>query len=109
MSDIVNVPWPDKLVKWLNEYQHNGFVHPYTCGHCRDKYHTRFKVVGNKLVRADMECGDHIIILDRELVATKWGWICHTCDNVQTWCHQPYDLVGMEPIEEKEWKNDNKV
>jgi hypothetical protein len=44
---ILEAPWSKELVDTLNEYQRN----PYTCGACRDKYHTRFYVDGDKLVR----------------------------------------------------------
>ena len=94
MSDeikIIKAPWPQELVDKLNQYQRNPFTHPYTCGECRDKYHTRFYVDGDKLVRdKDFTAPtDKIVYKDRELVATKHGWICHTCDNIQDWCIDP--------------------
>jgi len=92
MSDIkyVTAPWSDDLVKKLNDYQENGGGHPYTCGPCRDKYHTRFVVKNNKLVRETEEdfndLNKKFVSMDRNLVATKWGWVCHTCDDIQDWC-----------------------
>jgi len=82
-------PWSDELVNRLNDYQRCGGGHPYTCGTCRDKYHTRFIVKNGKLVYAPNEYGEHVVIMDRELVATQHGWVCHTCDNIQDWCFDP--------------------
>ena len=57
----------EEQVKSLNEYQKNGFMHPFTCGGRRtDEKH-----------------------LDGEglLVATVDGWICPYCDYTQDWAH----------------------
>ena len=55
-------------VKSLNEYQHAGVMHPFTCGGDRtDEKH-----------------------LDGEglLVATEDGWICLYCDYKQKWAYE---------------------
>jgi hypothetical protein len=87
----ITPPWPDEFVQQLNENQHNGKYHPYTCGDCRDKlgiYYARNKKTGEK--RHIGVCGkpnedEETVIHDRELVATKDGWICPTCDYKQEW------------------------
>lgn len=94
----VTTPWSDELVKVLNENQHNGRYHPYTCGNCRDKYgiyYARNKKTGEE--RHIGVCGkpnedEETVIHDRELVATKDGWICPTCDYKQNWCLNPIGL-----------------
>ena len=66
----VEAPWSDWQVEWLREWQSGQFVHPYTCGRCRDL----LDVEGVLEPRAD-------------------GWHCSTCppeDNpVQTWALFP--------------------
>jgi len=52
----IKAPWPDEFVEQLNENQHNGKYPPYTCDECED-----------------------------EMVATKDGWICPSCDYKQNW------------------------
>lgn len=55
-------------VKSLNDYQHSGAFHPFTCGGDRtDEKH-----------------------LDGEglLVATEDGWVCPYCPYQQNWAHQ---------------------
>ena len=54
--------WSEQTVKELNEYQNNGKFHPYTCINYHDG--------------------------DRNLIATKDGWICKHCDYKQNWAHQ---------------------
>lgn len=95
MSDILKTPWPKEVVDKLNEYQKSGKFHPYTCGHCRDKYGTRFiRNEKGELVKepADFKSweGDNwkqVVLMERNLIATENGWVCETCDNVQDWCH----------------------
>lgn len=95
----ITAPWSDELVKQLNKYQTNGCGHPYTCGSCRDKYHTRFIVNNGKLIPEPLDFkpweGDNwkqVVIKDRNLVATRHGWICHTCDEIQDWCLDPTEI-----------------
>lgn len=91
MNEVMYAPWSDEIVKKLNDYQTNGKCHPYTCGYCRDKYHTRFIIKDGKRIEepVDFNYGNenwkNIIILDRDLVATTNGFICLTCDMVQNW------------------------
>jgi hypothetical protein len=60
MSDQVAAPFTDEQVAHLNEFQHAGFVHPFTCGKC-----------------------------SAILTATRDGWICPAegCDYTQDWAH----------------------
>lgn len=51
--------WTPEQVAKMNEWQHNGLIHPYTC-----------------------ETSEH-----GPLVATVRGWICPYCDYVQTWAN----------------------
>jgi len=57
----IRPPWTPDEVATLNAWQHNGEVHPFTCGNDHD---------GNRV-----------------LVATRDGWICPTCDYTQAWAH----------------------
>lgn len=57
----VFAPWTDEQVADLNEWQHLGFVHEFTCGNEHEG--------------------------DRVLAATNEGWNCPTCDYTQNWCH----------------------
>lgn len=63
----IHAPFTPEQVRRLNEYQHAGQFHPYTCGNCRDNLGT--------------ENGMN----DRLLVATEQGWECPTCDYTQNW------------------------
>jgi len=89
----ISPPWPKELVDKLNKQQRDGSVHPYTCGHCRDKLGTWFlKQTDGTLIpepKGYDRSGDgwkKLVCLDRELVATENGWICPTCDYKQDWC-----------------------
>lgn len=53
-------PWTAEQVAGLNAFQHQGGMHPFTCGN--DSRH-------------------------RVLVATHDGWECLDCDYRQTWAH----------------------
>lgn len=65
MMGKIYAPWTPEQVDALNAFQRLGYVHPYTCsGHEGD---------GN-----------------RDLIATRAGWICCHCDYKQGWAH-----VGM--------------
>ena len=90
---VTKKPWSDELVAQLNRDQHSGQFHPYTCGNCRDKlgiYYARNKKTGEErhigLLGKPTE-DEEAVIHDRELVATRDGWICPTCDYKQDWCH----------------------
>ncbi|HKB54415.1 MAG TPA: hypothetical protein VKD22_10465, partial [Ramlibacter sp.] len=67
----IRPPWTPDEVATLNAWQHNGEVHPYTCGNDHDG--------------------------DRVLVATRDGWVCPTCDYTQAWAHHVStpDLVQL--------------
>ena len=85
MSETIKAPWTQEQVDALNAYQRDGWMHPYTCcgpDGCRD----RLGVDGD----------------DRELVATKDGWVCRTCDYTQDWAHafsaQPNPFATPTPI-----------
>jgi hypothetical protein len=55
----VEAPWNEEQVNALNAYQRNGRFHPFTCPHAHES--------------------------DRELIATRDGWICRRCNYTQTW------------------------
>jgi dihydrofolate reductase len=59
-------PWPDDLVVALNDAQHNGTIHPFTCPHRND---------GQHLWTSDLGV----------LVATRDGWLCASCPYRQDW------------------------
>lgn len=71
--NICGAPWTPEQVMALNKYQRAGWMHPFTCGICRERLGTR-DAEGNW-------------VSDRELVATIKGWICPTCDYTQNWAH----------------------
>jgi len=60
--DKIRPPWNPKTVDALNRFQRIGTVHPFTCGNEHEG--------------------------DRDLVATKDGWICPNCDYTQDWAHE---------------------
>lgn len=63
MTPIITAPWSADQVDALNRFQRASIVHPFTCpGHDGDG--------------------------DRDLVATRRGWICCHCDYTQEWAHR---------------------
>jgi hypothetical protein len=95
MSTIIKAPWSKEFVDILNAYQQNPDAHPYTCEHCRNIYGTRFIIDENgKLIKEPSDFkpweGDNwkkVIFKERKLVATRKGWVCKTCNNIQDWCY----------------------
>jgi len=94
--ETINPPWSDEVVQKLNENQHNGRFHPYTCGNCRDKLGIWFLRQDDGSLIPEPKGYDRggdgwkkIVCLDRELVATRDGWMCPTCDYKQSWCLAP--------------------
>lgn len=69
-AKIVRAPFTPEQVDALNAYQRDGWMHPFTCGPCRDTL------------------GTDDGLNDRLLVATVKGWICPTCDYTQDWAHE---------------------
>lgn len=68
MSDNqIRAPWTPEQVEALNRWQASDFVHPYTCGHCRD-------------ADPDFPLRD-----EHRLTATQSGWVCPTCHYTQDW------------------------
>ncbi len=70
--DIVWAPFTAEQVEALNAYQVDGWMHPFTCGPCRDTLGT---------ITPDGALDDRL------LVATVDGWVCPTCDYTQNWAH----------------------
>lgn len=57
----IHAPFSADQVDALNLYQRSGFVHQFMCGNSHDG--------------------------DRDLVATRAGWVCCHCDYRQSWAH----------------------
>jgi hypothetical protein len=95
-------PWTKEQVYNLNYWQKYGQGHPFTCVHCRDNLGTNFIRLKNGKLRPlpkdfmFSQQGDKIVHLERELVATRKGWKCKTCDYKQDWA---WDVM-MEPMHE---------
>ena len=64
MMSIIRAPWTPEQVDALNRFQRCAIVHPFTCPNQHD---------GGG---------------DRDLVATRAGWICCHCDYRQEWAHR---------------------
>lgn len=62
MESQIKSPFTDEQVKALNEYQHSGAFHEFTCG---------------SLI--------HPMGKDNLLIATNNGWKCPNCDYTQDW------------------------
>ncbi len=84
-DNFSHAPWTPEEVAHLAEWQSCGHVHPFTCGHCRDR--------------------DPGGVDEHALVPTVRGWICPTCDHTQGWCHRfmldgpgPNPLAAFGPI-----------
>lgn len=71
MSDTIEAPWTPEQVANLRAWQACRWVHPFTCGPCRDKLGTRGPGWFN----------------DRVLTPTVDGWVCVTCAYTQNWAH----------------------
>jgi hypothetical protein len=69
----IRAPFTPEQVEALNRYQQGGWMHPFTCGRCRDR----------------LGGGPY----QRSLVATEAGWVCETCDYTQDWAH-PFMVEG---------------
>lgn len=84
-------PWTSDQVRALNAYQRSGWLHPFTCGHCRDTQGVIFERAPDTgilhRVTGNQHDGWEIFVLDRTLTATAAGWICPTCDYTQDWAH----------------------
>ena len=72
----IEAPWDHDIVERLNAVQKCGWIHPFTCGSCRE-----------------------------DLVATEAGWICEAikkggakCDYTQNWALSPPTLEDLEKM-----------
>jgi hypothetical protein len=65
---MIQAPWTNEQVAALNRWQQSNWVHPFTC-----------------------RCG-------KDLVATREGWRCGSCDYTQDWAHD--SMLG-----DPEWLN----
>lgn len=63
--NVIRAPFTAEEVEALNAWQQR---HPFTCGRCRD-------------------ASAWPLTSQHELVATKDGWVCPTCDYTQDWAH----------------------
>ena len=70
--DKVVVPFSAAEVDALNRFQRCGFVHPFTCANSHEG--------------------------DRDLVATRAGWICCHCDYRQDWAHRAMLKEPVNPM-----------
>ena len=59
---LVEAPWSEQQVDHLNEWQHAGYVHEFTC--------------------PNEHAGSHV------LIALRNGWHCPGCAYTQTWAHE---------------------
>lgn len=74
VGDKIIAPWTLEQIAALEQWQ--ATMHPYTCGHCRDRYG-----------------------VDGDLVATVDGWVCLTCSDTQNWALAPRaDCKYLVPI-----------
>jgi hypothetical protein len=69
----IKVPFSDDQVAKLNEYQHDRFFHPFTCGG------------GN--VENDPDCERQNNKGEGILIATNEGWVCPCGKYKQNWAH----------------------
>lgn len=67
-------------MKALAAWQACSFVHPFTCGPCRD-------------ADEDQPVAEHA------LVPTPDGWVCTTCDYRQYWAHEfMFERIPAHPF-----------
>lgn len=90
---MTTAPWTPEEVRSLNDYQRCGWLHPFTCGWCRETLGTAFLRTDDGSLRP-LEFTDNIedqmdryVVLDRHLLATPEGWVCSTCEYTQDWAH----------------------
>jgi rubredoxin len=76
---LIRAPFTPSQVKALNDYQHSGLMHPFTCRNRGD---------GSHRPRKGEDLG--------ELVATEAGWVCQDCDYTQDWAHGFMLQVGQQ-------------
>ena len=96
---VISPPWTPEQVEALNRWQTAGYVHPFTCGVCRDR-DTDAYVAAIEAARAAGEpdpprprFGEHA------LVATADGWVCETCDYTQDWAHEAMLHLYPNPLD----------
>ena len=92
---MIKAPWTLNQVAGLNDYQRNGYTHPFTCG-AEDRSDRGHTEAAKR--RGDRDSG--------LLEATLAGWICPACDYTQDWAHafmfkgrgrNPLDGLGFPP------------
>jgi hypothetical protein len=71
-QDHLPAPWTPEQIKNLNDYQHCGVMHPYTCG-------------GNRSDEAHVKYAKEHHEDEGTLIATSRGWKCPVCDYKQEW------------------------
>lgn len=91
--DVIAAPFTAEQVDALNTCQTAGWVHPFTCGVCRDNLGTLFyREDDGQERRLHVVAGDAIdyarlVVHDRLLIATVAGWVCPTCAYTQDWAY----------------------
>lgn len=75
--DAIVAPWSERQVQALNEFQHSGLWHPFTCG------------------RRSEHPGQWPHQDEGILTATAQGWVCpvQECEYTQNWA---YDMMADE-------------
>ena len=94
----LKIPFGQKNVDKLNQYQISGKFHPYTCPNDGDDKHISYEFKSQ--INSDVSYQSYIDnqkskgirypemqFNQTNLVATKNGWICPVCDYTQNWAH----------------------
>ena len=77
--EAVKAPWTKVQVGNLNRWQRSPFVHPFTCGVCRDANPIPEPTEEHANAEGPFEGHEYA------LRATVNGWVCDTCNSTQDW------------------------
>lgn len=75
----IKAPFTDEQVKALNEFQHHGRVHPFTC--CSPEEIS-------ECLRAKPRGTMDYATSEGMLIATNDGWVCPCGKYTQEWAHE---------------------